>query len=262
MDYSSYRLKNLAENKSKGKQHTPTPKRSDKKQRKIRGDFWIVCIVLLSFAITAILANLIGGGNLISALSFFDSGNKYYLVATATSEPRYTALAESSYIIKSGGAGNLYKMEDDYIVIISAFMDTKSANTVSQNNKDTQVVCIKCECPTTEDLNDYVCDMYAEINVFLQDLIGICIGLDTKDIAENVAISALQDIRNTLLCHIAYLSEVECSEHTLNITNGILQPIYGGLDAILYDTNYVSLSGAIRSVVVTEICALESINDI
>ncbi len=258
MDYSSYRVKNLS-TPSINKNPKRTRKTNKKPAFKKVSDLIVVAIVIVSFAITAVVANIIGGGELIATLSFFNSPDCYYLVTTAEPSAKYTALAESSYIINTGGAGNLYAYDDGYIVVISAYTDAESAETVSQKNNNTQVLRIELECPTTIDLTEYTSTLYSDINTYLVDLIEICIGIDNLDIIESVALSAIKDMRNTLLSHIAYLAEIECDSTTSNIINGILQPLYGGLDAILYDADYMYLSGAIRTVVVTELCALESL---
>ncbi len=265
MDYSSYRVKNLSttrkpKNTKKFKPH----KRSKPLKRQFKwGDFLVVAIIILCFTTTIMLADILSGGGLISTLSIFTNTNyTYYLVSTLETDSKYTALAESSYIVSTGGAGNLYQIEENYIVIISAYSDANSAYTVSQKNDTTQVVSIEVSMPTltssTDTTTEYMQTAYANIHTFLYELIDIAIAIDAGDITSSVALLSLKDTRNTLLTYISDVVDMTLDATDYATINGILQPLYGGLDAIIYDSDYTYLSGAIRNAIVTELVALEN----
>ncbi|MFI3228886.1 MAG: hypothetical protein R3Y23_01810 [Bacillota bacterium] len=269
MDYSSYRVKNLSSPskvKTGRKIASSKRQRAPKKQKKRSkwGDLIVVTIILMCFATTFILADILSGGGLISTMSIFNNTSyTYYLVTTLEAESKYTAMAESSYIVSTGGAGNLYSIGDNYVVVISAYLDTDSAYSVSQKNDTTQVLAIEIDIPNSVILDaetaDYVEILHTSLHSFLYELIDITIALDAGDITSSVALMCLQDTRNSLL---TYISEVVENNYTTEVSamiNGILQPLYGGLDAIIYDSDYTYLSGAIRCAIATELIALESI---
>lgn len=145
IDYSQYYMQysSHGNKKSKKKQQTVytslyTGEQEPAKKKRGKGAY-IVVLVLLSFLVTAALAEFLCGGAISSAIARATSGGKYIYAVVTTSET-YSSAVEMGVLVRvGGGGGNVVDANGEYLVILSAYPTESDAKTVAERSDTVEV---------------------------------------------------------------------------------------------------------------------------
>ena len=145
IDYSQYYMQysSHGNKKSKKKQRTVytsmyTGESEPVKKKRSKGAY-IIVLVLLSFIVTAALAEFLCGGAISSAIARATSGGKY-IYAVVTSSETYSAAVEMGVLVRvGGGGGNVVDANGEYLVVLSAYPTESDAKTVSERSDTVEV---------------------------------------------------------------------------------------------------------------------------
>lgn len=152
--------------------------KSDKKRKlNSHGHIIIGLIILLSFGITFLSANLITDGHIGKELlmSFNQEiFNSYYLVSSKGFNSYGDANNFSLLVRQQGAGGNIYEENKEYFVIYSPYLSKVDASSVSRKTANTIVKEIKIYNPKKNDLSTKTYEYAKKLNetrVFLVESI-------------------------------------------------------------------------------------------
>lgn len=138
MQYSSYSNKNSKKQKQTVHSSLYTGKSEPVKKKRGKGAY-IVVLVLLSFLVTAALAEFLCGGAISSAIAGAASGGRY-IYAVVTKSETYSSAVEMGVLVRvGGGGGNVVDANGEYLVVLSAYPTESDAKTVAERSDTVEV---------------------------------------------------------------------------------------------------------------------------
>lgn len=266
MDYSPYYCKNFykdrrkkAEETSGGAQNTPEcpvlppprPPMGDGAAPAIGGFsagkvyrgrrrgkvFFAFLLVVLCFAILFVSADMFSGGAVLDALkeTFGPGQETYYFVARGVYSQKNRAETEASAVRENGGAGYLYRTANGYYVVLYSHGTKKNAELAKGNDSSLEIIEIRIREPEDDGLSEAQKKLCKEALDLIDDdiktLDSMIASLSAGAMGREAALDALTGMRNDLL----YKKE-ELLNAGIPVDNAymnILEPLFGGLDAIV-----------------------------
>ncbi|MDD3947434.1 MAG: hypothetical protein PHI19_06305 [Clostridia bacterium] len=281
MDYSPFYCKNFYKerrkkasevtNTSSNDNDTAIPFQNSKKRllpsskkytgkRKKRNIFFLALLVLLCFAIVTLSADLFSGGTVFDKLKETFGSNyigKNYLIVQGNYAVKNKAESEALAVRENGAAGFVYGTKNGYCVVLASYQDKKSAEAVMNKNTGVELLEITMREPSDNGLNDKqkkVCGR--SLAMVLSDIDALYGIIDTVSNGTKSIESAfieLTDMRNTLLLMKEEIIENNLPEDARNAYLNIIDPLFGGLDAIVYKEPDSYFLAAIRYVLIGSI---------
>lgn len=145
IDYSQYYMRYSSySNKNKGKKertvtsslYTGEPKPARK--RKGKGAF-IIVLVLLSFLVTACLAEFLCGGAISAAIAKAKGSGKYVYTVVSVAEDYNSAVEMGVLVRVGGGGGNVVDAKGEYLVVLGTYPKESDALTVAERSDTVEV---------------------------------------------------------------------------------------------------------------------------
>jgi len=277
MDYSPYYCKNFYKDRRKKTDDMrtdstppqnpaalPPPSRHNEgkpyRGRRKKQVFFSFVLVILCFAIVFASADLFSGGAVMETLKETfgsDHLDTHYFVAKGVYTLKTKAEAEAVAVRENGGAGYLYNTGSGYYVILYSFDNRKTAETAKGTDSSLEIIEINVRKPEEDGLTDAqktICeDALKLITGDIESLYAIIASLSTGALAKEAALDTLTGMRNDLLNKKEELiiSGIAAGNAYLNI----LEPLFGGLDAIVYNKPEHYFVEAVRYVQIGAIIA-------
>ncbi|MFA5449228.1 MAG: hypothetical protein WC292_02150 [Clostridia bacterium] len=220
-------------------------------------------IILLCFLCVVVASDFLSGGAIVAGLKTTfnpNQGVKYYFLCVGEYDTELKAITHADAVRKKGGAGYIHINNNRYYVVIATFLDKKSANTVQGKNEGTKIFEletkeIKLAASGTKEraLANKVRDKLVE---GVRELYLYANALDAGESEHSEVMDKLSNLRNEFL----YLKE-EIAVGTMIASDKIelfriIDPMYGGLDALFYETSGDFLSAALRNIMAGTVTAL------
>ena len=237
--------------------------RSARPKRKAGPELFAVIAILVCFLIVVASTQFLGGGSLIgdlqSAINPVD-GTPYYFVASEGLDSEQAAIARASVVRAGGGAGYIYYDQTAYFVVIATYFDKSSADAVSRKNDSTVVIQYSVPKATVTGLNvrdaAMLVDTLTYLDTTLRDLDRIVTGLESLSMSDSEAIKQLASFRNELLNYKDKLYQQ--GGGALQRSLDAVDPLFGGLDAILTSNNRSELASGLRYITAVTIAAMRN----
>lgn len=138
MRYSSHSNKKSQSAKKTERTELYTGEEKPKKARRGKGAF-IVILILLSFLVTAALAEFLCGGAISSAIAKAASGGRYCYAVVSVAETYSDAVEMGVLTRVGGGGGNVVDANGEYFVVLSAYPTENEAKTVASRSDTVEV---------------------------------------------------------------------------------------------------------------------------
>lgn len=239
-----------------------TNSKGTRSKRDKKGLFIVVTIILCFLTVVAATEFITGGFIMNGIKSAFSPGlrNTYYYVVSEPYPNEYKAGSYAAIAKEAGGAGYIYVENEKYFVVIATYFDKKTAEKVAAKNEGTGVKEIEIYFPllnsaTTRDTElaekvfDTVISKINRISVMSQNL-------DARTQGTTEVMTEVSSIRNELLLLKGEVAESSLGEDNLNKINGIIDPVFGALDAIVSSNIDKNLAGTLRYAAAIGVAAL------
>jgi hypothetical protein len=222
--------------------------------------FFSFLLIILCFGIVFLSADMFSGGAVMDSLrATFGSGNleTHYFVAQGIYSQKAKAESEAAVVRETGGAGYLYNTGSGYYVILYSFNDRKAAEAAIGTGSKLEIIEINLREPEETGLSDTqkkLCDETLRMVCDdIKSLYGIISSLSTGAISRQTALKSLTEMRNTLL-----YKKQELLDGGICLDNAylaLLEPLFGGLDAIVSNEPEKYFLEAVRYVQIGAILA-------
>lgn len=236
-------------------------RRAGAKSKKVKG-FFVAVLILLCFGIITVSADLFSGGAVMSKLSETfgsDYAGKHYFIVQGGYPAKTTAEAEALAARKSGAAGYIYNQNGNYYVVLASYADKKDAESVKSKNNGVEILEIVMRMPENNNLSanqKRVCEN--ALNLVLKDIDNLYALIDQVAkgvISPQTAHAELYDMRNELLLAKEDLINAGLDTPTRNAYLNIIDPVFGGLDAIVFKQPDENFLAEMRYVLISAIVA-------
>ncbi len=258
MDYTPYYY-NYNENSPRSPKPQREPFNLKKHARGNIGSILLILLIIASLITALVLAGKFSGSELLTtAFKELISGGevRYYLVSYEGISDKNEAIAKATKVRLGSGAGYVMKGES-YSVVLASFSDKKSAESVVAKNDGTTLVEISYN--RKELLNSVQDDKLTKkcldtVETTLMNVENAVKTLGSNEAIEGDVILSLTSDRNELL----YVKEeiLENAPKHQDKLLGILDPLYGALDAVTSLSLHQNLVAEMRYVHVLGIVSL------
>ena len=227
------------------------------KKRKI---FFIITLLILCFAITTLSADLFSGGLVLDKLKeTFGSDyiGKNYLIVQGNYSIKTKAESEALAVRENGAAGYVYGTKNGYYVVLASYQDKKSAESVMNKNSGVEILEVTMHEPSVKGLTDKQKKLcHRALDMVLTDidaLYGVIDTVSNGTKTTDAAFIELTDMRNALLLMKEEIIASGLPEDSRNAYLNIIDPLFGGLDAIVYKEPDNYFLAAVRYVLIGSI---------
>jgi hypothetical protein len=177
-----------------------------------------------------------------------------YFLTVGPYENEYKARSQAAAVAGSGGAGYILMEEKStYYVVLATYFDKKSAQAVAKKNNGTIIIEKNCDIPDFSRLasakQKTASDTYKHMVAAIQTLYGYTEELDKGEKQNSEILASISDVRNELLNKKTAITDGNLPVQYKNYLASIIDPVFGGLDAIITMNYGTSLSAAIRYVI-------------
>lgn len=257
MDYSRYAFRYDKSSRTS----TPAP---PKKPAKISLELVFVVSIILVISVVVIGSEFLTDKGVISALKEELTGKKpscYYVVASTPFNLKSDALAQATLLRAGGCAGYIYHHNSQYFVAYATYFDKNSAQTVSDKNENTCILEFSyCDLLTFKGKSFYstVEHVVTTLEQEVLNLNKIVEELSSNSLTDSDAITETSTIRTTLLTLKDYVYNAKTDTDVENALISLIEPFFGGLDAIITMNNSRDLLSGARYVITAEIINLSN----
>lgn len=234
---------------------SPEPRRKRKKGRDYLGAIFVILIIVPVLAVL-IFADVRTGGSIKTAVSRLLNNDTYvfYMVVRGGYDSERDASAHASVTRGAGGAGYIYTQDGQYFVALATYLSKKEAKSVSDKNDGTIVK--ECKLKAGELYKGTYGDLYKRTVECIYDsvteLYEASEKLDAHSLSEEEVLAVCSKIRDT-----AY----DVKSDILDIPSGsdkesllaMIEPLFGGTEAITTIADESTLAPAIRYVICSTI---------
>lgn len=241
--------------------HTPTPS-APKKHKKISLELVFVASILIVVIVVIISSEFLTDNGVITTLKENFLGKKpstYYVVMSTPFNHKSDALAQATMLRAGGCAGYIYHKNSQYFVAYATYFDKKSAQSVSDKNANTCILEFSsCNTRTYEGrafysiLNEVITTLEKEIcnlNTIIEELA-------TNSLTDSDAINRMSSTRNSLLALKERVYSTKQSDDVENALVSLIEPLFGGVDAVISMNNSRDLLSGTRYVITSEVILL------
>lgn len=232
---------------------------------KKRNIFFAAAVILICFALVIVSADLISGGGVLDELKeTFGSGylGKHYLLVGESHTDKNSAEAEAVLVRENGNAGYIYNSGNGYYVVLACFADNKSAQSAKNKSSGCDIIEIVLREPDKDGLDvkgKKICaDTVALVMSDIEALYALTARLGSGTETEEAAIVELGEMRDSLLLAKKDILEGGLPETVRYSYLNIVDPLFGGLDAIISTARGEYFLAALKYVLIGGIIALGS----
>ena len=229
-----------------------------KKHKKISLELVFVASIVLVIFVVVICSEFLTDKGVISTLKEELTGKKstsYYVVASTPFNSKSDALAQSTILRAGGCAGYIYHQNSQYFVAYATYFDKNSAQTVSNKNENTCILEFSyCNISTYKGKVFYTTIEHT-VTTLEQEILNLNTlveGLAYGSITDSDAITEASTIRTTLLTLKDYVYNAKIDVNVENALIALIEPFFGGLDALIIMNNSRDLLSGARYVITCE----------
>ncbi len=269
MDYSPFYFKYNHKTEDNGERSfydyecTPEPRRNGKRGRDYFGAI-VVTLIIVPIIAVLIFADVRTGGSIKTAVSRLLNGNTYvfYMVVRGGYDSERDAVAHASVTRGAGGAGYIYTEDGQYFVALATYLTKKEAKSVVDKNDGTIVKEFKLKAGelyggTYGDLYKRTVEcMYESVS----ELYEASEKLDAHSLSTEDALAVCAKIRD---------KSYDLKSEILDLPSGtdkeclleMIEPLFGGTEAITTIADESTLTPAIRYVICSTVSKSRKIGE-